>query len=143
MAVPSDLRLTRGEKLAVVTTALALLHHLDHVLRVDHSGWPFREEVTPFTFSLLVYVAIAGVLFGRGWRRTRMTLAGVLALFPTLAHIFLETPLDQYRTWATRPDVNAAGVASPLLGAAAVLLTVLLSVFAVWTFIAFVRTRGV
>ena len=143
MTITNELRVTRAERLALVTTGLALLHHADHVLRVDHSGWPFRDEVTPFTFSLLVYVVIAIVLFGRGWPRTRMTLAGILALFPTLAHIFLETPHDQYRTWATRPDVNIAGVESPLLGAAAVLLTVLLSVFAAWTFVALVRSRGV
>ena len=132
-------RLTPPEKLAVVTTALAVLHHIDHVLRVDHSGWPFRHEVTPFTFSLLVYPVIAGVLFARRWPRIRVALAAMLALFPTLAHIFLETPADQYRTWASRPDVNLAAVASPLLGAAAVLVTVLLSVFAAWTFVAFAR----
>jgi hypothetical protein len=35
--------------------ALAFLHHLDHVLRADNSGWPFTPDVTPFTISLLVY----------------------------------------------------------------------------------------
>lgn len=138
----TGLQLPHAEKLAVITTVLAVLHHIDHIFRVDHSGWPFRHDVTPFTFSLLVYVVIAGVLFGQGWPRTRIVLAGVLALFPTLAHIFLETPADQYRTWATRPDVNLVAVESPMLGAAAVLVTVLLSVFAAWTFVAFARSRG-
>jgi hypothetical protein len=34
---------------------VGLLHHTDHVLRFDHSGWPFRASVNPFTFSLLAY----------------------------------------------------------------------------------------
>ncbi len=134
-------RFTHAEKLALITTVLAVLHHIDHILRVDHSGWPFRHDVTPFTFSLLVYVIIAAVLFARGWPRTRLVLAAVLALFPTFAHIFLETPADQYRTWAARPDVNLVAVESPILGAAAVLVTVLLSVLAAWTFVAFARER--
>jgi len=37
---------------------------LDHVLRVDHSGWPFRPGVTPFTFSLIVYPVVLPALFG-------------------------------------------------------------------------------
>src|SRR5438045_1454539 len=45
-----------------VLAAIGLLHHTDHVLRYDHSGWPFRPEVTPFTFSLLVYPVIASML---------------------------------------------------------------------------------
>ena len=35
-----------------------LLHHTDHVIRGNHSGWPFQAEVTPFTFSLLIYALI-------------------------------------------------------------------------------------
>jgi small-conductance mechanosensitive channel len=31
---------------------------VDHVVRGNHSGWPFREAVTPFTFSLLVYALL-------------------------------------------------------------------------------------
>jgi hypothetical protein len=39
-------------------TVFGVLHHVDHVVRGNHSGWPFREEVTPFTFSLLVYALL-------------------------------------------------------------------------------------
>ena len=35
-----------------------LLHHADHVIRGNHSGWPFQAEVTPFTFSLLIYALV-------------------------------------------------------------------------------------
>ena len=38
--------------------AFGLLHHTDHVIRGNHSGWPFQPEVTPFTFSLLIYALI-------------------------------------------------------------------------------------
>jgi hypothetical protein len=39
-------------------TVFSLLHHADHVIRGNHSGWPFQAEVTPFTFSLLIYALI-------------------------------------------------------------------------------------
>ena len=39
-------------------TAFSVLHHADHVARGNHSGWPFQAEVTPFTFSLLIYAHI-------------------------------------------------------------------------------------
>ena len=44
--------------LGVGVTAFGVLHHVDHVVRGNHSGWPFREEATPFTFSLLVYALL-------------------------------------------------------------------------------------
>lgn len=42
--------------LLLLAIVLAVIHHADHVLRVDHSGWPFRAMVTPFTFSLIAYL---------------------------------------------------------------------------------------
>ncbi|MGA7622005.1 MAG: hypothetical protein WB630_02945 [Candidatus Acidiferrales bacterium] len=42
---------TRGEKYLATSFVLGICHHIDHVLRYDHSGWPFRPEVTPFTYS--------------------------------------------------------------------------------------------
>ena len=129
--------LTRAERLAVVTTLLALLHHVDHVLRFDHSGWPFKPEVTPFTFSLLVYVLIGLIFALRNFPRTRVALAIVLFLFPTLAHTYLETPFDQYHTWAHSPAVNLLRTNAPVLGVTAVVITVLLSGFALATLIAF------
>jgi hypothetical protein len=44
--------------LGVGAVVFGVLHHVDHVVRGNHSGWPFREEVTPFTFSLLVYALL-------------------------------------------------------------------------------------
>ena len=132
-------RYTTAEKWALVATGIGFIHHADHVLRFDHSGWPFLPEVNAFTYSLLVYPLIAILLLIRGRRRFRAALAFVLFLFPTLAHIFIETPFMQYRTWSSRPDVNLLGVSSPVLGAVAVVITVSLSAAALVVFLAFLR----
>jgi len=44
-------------------TIFGFLHHVDHVVRGNHSGWPFIEEVTPFTFSLLIYALLLPGLY--------------------------------------------------------------------------------
>ena len=41
----------RSAVLIALTVGFGLLHHIDHVLRVDHSRWPFRPDVNPFTFK--------------------------------------------------------------------------------------------
>ncbi|HET7478161.1 MAG TPA: hypothetical protein VFJ72_01465 [Rubrobacteraceae bacterium] len=43
---------------AGAATVFSVLHHTDHVIRGNHSGWPFVAEITPFTFSLLIYALI-------------------------------------------------------------------------------------
>ena len=48
---------------AASVTIFAILHHADHVIRGNHSGWPFQEAVTPFTFSLLIYVLLLPGLY--------------------------------------------------------------------------------
>ena len=47
----------------VAATIFGVLHHADHVIRGNHSGWPFQEAVTPFTFSLLIYALILPGLY--------------------------------------------------------------------------------
>lgn len=34
-----------------------IAHHIDHIIRKEY-GWPFESEVTPFTYSLLIYPLI-------------------------------------------------------------------------------------
>jgi hypothetical protein len=126
--------LSRGEKLLAAAATLAVLHHTDHVLRVDHSGWPFLSQVTPFTFSLLVYPIFLSVFLTRSKPWYRAAAAAVLFLFATLSHTFLETPVDQYHTWAYGSNFpghvgqhNLLGFDSKMLGAVAVVVTVLLS----------------
>ena len=66
-------RLDLVQKLVLVIIPLGLLHHADHVGRADHSSWPFRSEVGPFTFTLLIYPVLVLVLFARrgGWCESR------------------------------------------------------------------------
>jgi hypothetical protein len=117
----------------VLTTILGILHHADHVLRYDHSGWPFRADVTPFTYSLLVYPLIA-VLFLSRSRPLRMAVSISIALALLLAHTLLERPADQYAVWAhdrsrfpgAAGHPNLLHVASPALGVVAVVLALLL-----------------
>ena len=128
--------LERSEWLMLVSGGLGVLHHLDHVLRFDHSGWPFRDIVTPFSYSLLVYPLLGIAFFWRreGW--TRFAIVLLILIFTQSAHIFLETPIQQYWVWAYNASCttgnaagmpNLLGVHSPLMGVAAVLLSFALS----------------
>ena len=49
--------------LGALVTTFGFLHHVDHVVRGNHSGWPFQEAVTPFTFSLLIYALLLPGIF--------------------------------------------------------------------------------
>ena len=143
--MPPTSRLSTAERLVRATAVLALVHHVDHVLRVDNNGWPFRSEVTPFTYSFLVYGIIAAVWFARGRPRLRVGLSALLAL-AAVAHLWLDSPSAQYITWAARPEANWLAASSPVLGAGAVLLTFLVPLAAIGAFVAFVafvRSRGV
>ena len=47
------------------------LHHIDHLVRGNHVGWPAVSEVNPFTYSLMAYplfvVGLAALTRGRVW----------------------------------------------------------------------------
>ena len=71
-------------------TIFGVLHHADHVIRGNHSGWPFQEAVTPFTFSLLIYALLLPGLY-LTWRGRLMAgywlfTAAVLFVVVTFAH---------------------------------------------------------
>jgi hypothetical protein len=117
--------------------ALAFLHHIDHVLRADNSGWPFTPDVTPFTISLLVYPIFALdflLLRRRPW--VRVGLVAVLFVALQVTHAIVEPPADQYGTWANGTSAvphalgqpNLLDIASPVLGALSVAVSGLLSV---------------
>ena len=63
---PAQTKLRRWLLIAATcTTIFAIMHHTDHVVRGNHSGWPFEEAVTPFTFSLLIYALLLPGLYLR------------------------------------------------------------------------------
>ena len=128
----------------LVVLGLAVIHHVDHVLRADNSGWPFTPEVTPFTISLVVYPIFAlDFLFLRKRPGLRAGLVGFLFVVLLLAHGLLETPVDQYSTWANgvssvphalgRP--NLPEIASPAMGIVSVTVSLLLSVAVLIAFV--------
>lgn len=50
--------------LIAASTLFSIGHHVDHILRGNHVGWPLIPPVTPFTQSLGFYPVIAvGYLF--------------------------------------------------------------------------------
>ena len=129
-------RFTPGECVLLGVVALAVLHHLDHMLRADNSGWPFTPDVTPFTISLLVYpIFVLDFLLLRDRPWVRVGLVAVLFVALQVTHAIVEPPTDQYGTWANGASAvphalgqpNLLHVASPVLGALSVAISSLLS----------------
>ena len=129
-------RFTPGEWMLLGVVALAFLHHLDHVLRADNSGWPFTPDVTPFTISLLVYpIFVLDFLLLRDRPWVRVGLVAVLFVALQVTHAVVEPPADQYGTWANGTSAlphalgqpNLLHTASPILGALSVAISSLLS----------------
>lgn len=148
VAKKSISRITRG--LLVATAGLGFLHHVDHVLRADHSGWPFIADVTPFTFSLLAYPILLYALLGpprHFWIRWMLLAFGTG--FTLFAHSVIETPQMQYAMWAynrsLEPELsnvrNLCGVESPLLGGVAVVVSMALNVLLVTASLSMLRDR--
>jgi hypothetical protein len=130
----------RSKILLYLIIAVGIVHHSDHVLRVDHSGWPFRPEVNPFTYSLLAYPILLFALAGPPrffWARWSLLLLGVM--FTLFAHIFIETPAMQYAMWAHNHSIdphdqgshNLLSARSTSLGLAAVIVALTLNVLLV------------
>jgi hypothetical protein len=69
---------------------MSLGHHIDHVIRGNHAGWPLTEDVTPFTYSLGVYPLIILGLYLYASRRVGEgywpILSGTGALFVAWIH---------------------------------------------------------
>jgi hypothetical protein len=142
--------LSLSEKLILSIFPLGILHHIDHALRGDHSGWPFRPEVTLFTFTLLIYPILAATFasYMRSRRRLRAGVVGTVAAFVLLAHTLIEPPQQIFGMWAYNRSTDALlysvdpehlhnllNIESPVVGAAAALLSVVLTVIAIAAFI--------
>ena len=72
--------------LIALATVLSLGHHLDHVIRGNHVGWPLTAEATPFTYSLGVYPII---LLGLALTWSRRAGPGYWALLSGAGAIFV------------------------------------------------------
>ena len=95
-------------------------------------------------YPILIPIFFRGV--PRWYRLTALT---VLFLFVTAAHIFLETPSDQFHTWAdgvsrfsrTYGQPNLLHIQSPVMGTVAVCISILLSVMLAFALVATIRER--
>ena len=131
----------RSMVLLGVATGLGLLHHVDHVLRVDHSGWPFLAEVTPFTYSLAVYPLLLVAFLARSRPLISALLVALVLIAVLAAHVFAETPADQFGVWAYNASSetyalgqpNLLGIESPVLGLLAAGLAIGVSIAALAT----------
>ena len=92
---------TRLSGLALLTTIFSVGHHVDHVLRGNHVGWPLIPEITAFTYSLGFYPVIALGFYlyrsGRAGPGFWAVLASVGFLFVGVLHFgpfALEPPSD-------------------------------------------------
>jgi hypothetical protein len=95
-----------------VPTLLGAAHHIDHIVRGNHVGWPLTPEVNPFTYSLAIYPLLALGLYltvtdrvgARYWAGFFAFSAGMLAYF----HV---------SPWAIEPPQDVIGpYASPVAG---------------------------
>ncbi|MEV2268820.1 serine hydrolase domain-containing protein [Nonomuraea africana] len=122
-------RFGRGEVVLVVVIGLAVLHHVDQLLRADGGGWAFGA-------GLLVYPALLSALLlcgTRPWIRVALVSLS-LAIFQS-ATMFVDTPVEQYGTWARGASSalhaigkpNLLGIASPALGVLSVTVSLLLT----------------
>lgn len=98
--------------LVVIALVLSVGHHIDHVVRGNHVGWPVTDEVNAFTASLVIYPLILGglalSLAGRMGSRRWVFLSAGGAIFLTLIH---------FGPWAVEPPEDIIGAYdSPLLG---------------------------
>ena len=80
---------------------MSLGHHVDHVIRGNHVGWPLTEHPTPFTYSLGIYPLLILGHFLYGTNRVGpgfwAFLSGSGALFVAAIHfgpLAVEPPAD-------------------------------------------------
>lgn len=78
---------------------LGLLHHVDHIVRGNHVGWPLTAEVNPFTYSLLVYPLLLIGLYVSWFTDLNATnywvgFFGFTSVLVTYTHTFIEPPAD-------------------------------------------------
>lgn len=124
--------------LAAVPTALGVAHHVDHVIRGNHVGWPLTPDVNPFTYSLAIYPLIAAGLYLTATDRAGYRFWSVFFAFSAAMLAYFHVS-----PWAVEPPRDVIlPYADPAVGyfAFAVLLALIASV-AVGSAYAAVRWR--
>ncbi|MEF8828659.1 MAG: hypothetical protein V5A15_06515 [Haloarcula sp.] len=112
----------------LVPALLGAAHHVDHIVRGNHVGWPLTAEVNAFTLSLAVYPLLAfGLVLtmtGRAGLRYWLgflTANSVLLAFVHLGPWAIEPPSDIITPYSD-PIVGygAFGVVLALIAAVAI-----------------------
>ena len=110
----------------LVPTLLGAAHHVDHVIRGNHVGWPLTPEVNPFTYSLAIYPLLAVSVYLTATRRVEARYwAGFFAFSAGMLAFFHVSP------WAVEPPRDViVPYESAVLGYAAfaILLALIASV---------------
>ena len=110
-----------------VSTLLGLAHHVDHIVRGNHVGWPITGHVTPFTYSLAIYPLVAvGLYLTLSGRAGNRYWAGFFACSAAMLAYFHVSP------WAVEPPGDVIlPYADPAVGylAFAVLCALIASVY--------------
>lgn len=127
--------------LTALATLLTIGHHVDHLIRGNHVGWPVTDQVTAFTVSLLIYpiliVAVALFLAGRIGPGSWAFISGGGAVFVTVLH---------FGPFAVEPPHDILGqydgAAGPFWMGWLVLLIITLVVTCVVETIFWVRSRS-
>jgi len=98
--------------LVAATTAFGLGHHVDHLIRGNHVGWPVTAELTPFTWSLGFYPVI---LLGALLARRGAVGPGFWAALTAVGFLFVG--LTHFGPAAAEPPADILGAyRSPLAG---------------------------
>jgi hypothetical protein len=108
------------------TVGLGVLHHTDHVLRANHSGFPFEPQVNEFTYSLGIYPLLLGGYFLDAGPNYWILTESLAFVGLGLAHTLIEPPSDQHGPWAH--GTNLLGAHSHATGRGAQVVSALLSV---------------
>ena len=123
-----------------VPTLLGVAHHVDHIVRGNHVGWPLTPEVNPFTYSLAIYPLLAISLYLTATDRVDAGYwAGFFAFSAGMLAYFHVSP------WAVEPPQDViVPYANPVFGylAFGILLALIASVVVGSTYAAALRYRG-
>jgi hypothetical protein len=109
----TDTSLTRLFYLfVIVPTVLGMAHHIDHIIRGNHVGWPLTPHVNPFTYSLAIYPLLALSLYLTLTRRVEARYwAGFFAFSAGMLAYFHISP------WAVEPPQDVmVPYANPVFG---------------------------